>query len=337
MIIDHETKLVVAPEPFFRFLPGGQVEARTRSKVLLIPLAAYRVLLDFNEPRTFDEALARIGTLSRGELGNIVDEMRERGLLTRVVAETEGGGEADDGGFARLFRRGTFDDPAVVLHVTELLAGGRAVVIPNVFTEDIAEQLHEDLETRMRWRACEEHEQFGHFRFRNADLDRYFPTSITNLKQTLGSAAAKRFMARLSGKNCEGALEFGASWYMPGDHTHPHDDNWAHRSIVAIWNFSKAWDPTWGGSFFWAPTGTHVLPQFNCLTLFTVTRSSLHQVCVVSPFAQRKRLTVNAWWTNAGPPPDPVQRGARMGAVYPPAAYGSAHLVVPGGSGIVAI
>lgn len=334
--MSEPTKFVVAPEPFFRFLPNGQVEARTRTKVLLIGLPAYRVLLELNEPRTFDEVLARVETtLTRSELADIVLQLEERALLTRVVAEDVPTSEDEDQGFVKLFRPGTFDDPAVVGRVAEQLAAGRAVVIPDVFVEDVAEHVYEDLENNMRWRALEETEFFAHFRFRNADLDRYFPPSIAELKGLFGTHSAKRLMATLSGRNCNGALEFGASWYMPGDHTHPHDDNWSHRSIVGIWNFSKNWNPVWGGSLFWAPSATHITPQFNCLTLFNVTSESVHQVCIVSPFAQRKRLTVNAWWTNESTPPQiGRERKGPDDGIYPPA-YGSGHVSLT--AGIVAV
>jgi hypothetical protein len=206
------------------------------------------------------------------------------------------------------------------------LTRGRAVVIPNAIREDIAERAHAELDESRRWQPYEGASPFFHYRHHNIYADADLPPSAVDLKRALGGSEARAIMSELSERDCSGPIDFGASWYLPGDHSLPHQDAGLGRSVAFVWHLTKDWDPRWGGGFFWCPSGITMKPQFNCFTLFNVTRASAHFVTVVSPYARAKRLSLNGWWTQASPNaavsrvgPEPVaERHFDAGGYGPP-------------------
>jgi Rps23 Pro-64 3,4-dihydroxylase Tpa1-like proline 4-hydroxylase len=241
--------------------------------------------------------------------------------------------------FIGLFNRGLFDDEAVRERLRAQLARGRAIVIPNAIRADIAEQAHAELDASTRWKPYEGASPFFHYRHHNLYSDDELPPSAVALKRAFASPSAKQLMSALSERDCEGPLDFGASLYLPGDHSLPHQDLGLGRSVAFIWHMTKEWDPRWGGGLFWCPSGITLLPQFNCLMLFNVTPASTHFVTVVSPYARAKRLSLNGWWTRTsadeapiGKEPEPLaERAFDAGGYGPPLEY------VEGGAKIMAM
>lgn len=172
-------------------------------------------------------------------------------------------------------------------------------MIPDAIRADVAERAHADLSGSTRWRPFEGDSPFFHYRHHNLYADADLPPSATVLKASFASEAARTLMTSISGRDCSGPIDFGASWYLPGDHSLPHQDLGLGRSVAWVWHLTKDWDPRWGGGFFWCPSGITMSPRFNCFTLFNVTTASAHFVTAVSPYAQAKRLALNGWWTSA--------------------------------------
>ncbi len=239
--------------------------------------------------------------------------------------------------FIGLFNRGIFDDEALRGTIRAQLGRGRAVVIPNAIRAEIAEQAYAELDASNRWKPYEGASPFFHYRHHNMYADDELPPSAVALKQVFASPSAKELMTGLCERDCHGPIDFGASLYLPGDHSLPHQDLGLGRSMAFVWHLTKGWDPRWGGGLFWCPSGITMLPQFNCLTIFTVTHASAHFVTVVSQYARAKRLSLNGWWTRRsedgapiGKAPEPSAERAFDGAGYgPPLEY------VEGGAKII--
>ncbi len=327
-----DVRYVVASTPLFRFLGDGMVEVHTTKK-LLVPQEVFRALMTFEEPRTIAEAHARTSNLTPDELETIVEMLVDRELLARVLpahmAALPEDVEVEGTRFSDLFRPGVFDDPEAFAVMSGHLAAGRALVIPDALRPDLAERIHAELYSDdLKWQVIEEFDQISHFRFRSLDFERHLPPSALEVRSVARAPSTKEMIARLSGRDCSGHLEFGSSWYRGGDYTHPHDDAQPHRSVAAVLNLSKDFSPEWGGSLFWAPNGTYIEPRFNTLTLFNVSLAAVHQVIPVSPLAHRKRLTLNMWWCNRTPPPridKALKKKSRANhAGVTPHAYGTA-------------
>lgn len=89
-----------------------------------------------------------------------------------------------------------------------------------------------------------------------------------------------------------------ASRFVPGQVLTEHSDRGGGKRLFAhVFNFSRAWNPDWGGLLvFYDKTG-HVsrgfAPVFNSLNLFRTPQS--HAVTQIAPFAQRPRLAISGW------------------------------------------
>jgi hypothetical protein len=201
--------------------------------------------------------------------------------------------------FLALFNPGIFDDARAKAGMQSQLARGRALVIPNAFRSEVADAVHAELDASKRWRPYEGAYPHFHYRHHNLYSDDEIPERARDVRRIFDSEEAKEVIGALAARDCAGPLDFGASLYLPGDHSLPHQDFGLGRSVAFVWHLTKRWDASWGGGLFWCPSGTTLIPQFNCLTLFTVSSRSSHFVTVVSPHAREKRLSINGWWTAA--------------------------------------
>ena len=209
------------------------------------------------------------------------------------------------------------------------LKQGRLIVIPNAFQEDFAKEVHASLDQWPQWQVYESYGQgFFHFHHHNIYDTSQAPPEFLECAAIFSHDSTKGFIADLTARDCSGRLQFGASRYFPGDHSLPHTDVTSVREVAYIWHLTKDWDPGWGGSLFWCPTGTYVAPTFNCLMLFVVSTDSWHFVTTVSPYARGKRMAINGWWTRPVPKPEsrptspdepsgPVLHGARPKETIP--------------------
>ena len=197
---------------------------------------------------------------------------------------------------------------AGITRVSEALAHGRLVVVHRALHEPFAERMFRCLDGFTDW---ELHESYGaiaahdpddpfHYQKHNISDPRLFPRDLALCHSVFGSAATRRFVARLAGRSCDAGTSMSASWYKAGDHSLPHNDRVALRGAVRqvgfVWHLTRGWRPEWGGALYWCPANRYLSPAFNTLILFRVDRESYHLVTQVSPYAEAKRLAINGWW-----------------------------------------
>lgn len=89
-----------------------------------------------------------------------------------------------------------------------------------------------------------------------------------------------------------------ASRFLPGQVLTEHNDQGAGKRLYAhVFNFTRNWNPDWGGLLIFYDAAGHVsrgfTPGFNSLNLFRTPQS--HAVTQIAPFAQHPRLSVSGW------------------------------------------
>ena len=147
-----------------------------------------------------------------------------------------------------------FEDPEIFKEIGEKLRNGQLVVIRNAFREELAEAMHEDLDTTDNWShhvtASNDGFHYSHHNvYKYDDYSAFMNATVAMIE----NRASQEFMTNLSGRNCYGdskkSFSVGApSYYMPGDHSLPHTDFVDHRSVAFVWHLSKDWEPAWGGA-----------------------------------------------------------------------------------------
>ena len=183
------------------------------------------------------------------------------------------------------------------------LRSGRMVVVHDAFRASWAEQVWKALNESRAWQPYEGSQGPFHYRHHNLYDARTFPPVLTQCRIAFDGSEARQAVQAASGRDCSGPLQFGASWYMPGDYSLPHDDSLevpeteCRRQVSFVWHLTKQWQPEWGGHLYWAATQQYFPPSFNSLYLFTIGPGQHHFVAPVSQWAQGKRLTVNGWFT----------------------------------------
>ncbi len=209
---------------------------------------------------------------------------------------------------ARAMSIETYLRPAVraaLADVAPRLAAGQLVEVRDAFEPDFAERMFRSLDGCATWRLYENYDDEFHYHHHNLYDPAEFPPDLAACAQIFESAATKSWVSRLSGRACTGTPEFSASWYLPGDHSLPHNDSAGNdadsiRQVAYVWHLAKDWRSDWGGALYWCPKAAYLPPSFNTLYLFNVGPESNHFVTHVSPYAQAKRLAINGWWTGAG-------------------------------------
>jgi len=203
---------------------------------------------------------------------------------------------------------------AALKDVGPRLAAGGLVAIRDAFEADFAERMHRSLDSCATWGLYEGYDEHFHYHHHNLYEVAEFPADLAWCGKIFDSSETKALLTRLSGRGCPGPTEFSASWYLPGDHSLPHNDVGANdansnRQVAFVWHLAKDWRSEWGGALFWCSKGCYLPPVFNTLWLFNVGPESSHFVTHVSPYAQGKRLAINGWWTGQSSTRDPVWRG----------------------------
>ena len=194
------------------------------------------------------------------------------------------------------------------------LAAGGLFVIRNAFEPDFAERMHHSLDRCTTWRVFEGYEEDFAYHHHNLYHPEEYPPDLAWCSKVFGSSRTKEWVTRLSGRSCAGPAQFSASWYVPGDHSLPHNDiaesgDNFHRQVAFIWHLAKDWRSEWGGALYWCARAYYLPPVFNTLLLFNVGPGSNHFVTHVSPYAQGKRLAINGWWTGPTATEGPVWKG----------------------------
>ncbi|WP_176069692.1 2OG-Fe(II) oxygenase family protein [Piscinibacter koreensis] len=194
---------------------------------------------------------------------------------------------------------------ALLPELAARLSAGGLVAIRDAFEPEFAERMFRSLDECTAWRVHDGGEGDFHYHHHNLYDNAAFPQDLAWCSRIFDSAATKDWVTRMSGRPCPGPTEFSASWYLPGDHSLPHNDV-AHsegafsRQVAYVWHLAKNWRPEWGGALYWCSKGCYLPPTFNTLWLFNVGPESNHFVTHVSPYARGKRLAINGWWTGAG-------------------------------------
>ena len=260
---------------------------------LELPLDLFRVLMVFANKTTTRQAFQALDVdTDIDDFSKIIDTFFEQGLLEREQPNDE------ERGLPQLLNPRILSAPTLIASIGSWIRQGRAVVIPDALPEDLAEQVHNDLDRSTSWTPREG--GYGFASYRNCvieALEGRTPT-LTACSRLFKSSATRRFVGELSGEDCAGDAGVAAAWYRPGEYALPHDDSVAEapRSVSYVWYLTKEWRRQWGGTLFWCPSGQYVNPSFNTLIIFRATPSNIHFVCPVAPSATAKRLTIHGFW-----------------------------------------
>ena len=271
-----------------------------------------------------DQVLGAARALDMEEVRRKVVSVDEVALGTSSAPSTNGGSQA--AADTSLLSIETYLRPSLrgpgsaLMDAVPRLAAGGLVAIRNAFEPEFAERMYRSLDTCTAWRVYEGYEGDFHYHHHNLYDAPDFPADLAWCSKIFDSPSTKAWATRLSGRSCPGPAEVSAAWYLPGDHSLPHNDiapsgpNLS-RQFAFVWHLAKDWRPEWGGALFWCSKGCYLPPEFNTLWLFNVGPESTHFVTHVSPYAQGKRLAINGWWT--GPPrPEPPSGKDRTGSPW---------------------
>jgi Rps23 Pro-64 3,4-dihydroxylase Tpa1-like proline 4-hydroxylase len=282
-----------------------------------LSLDLLRVLMTFAEKTTTRQAFHALDVdIDIDEFAKVVLHFVECGLLRHDQPVD------DEHGLSHVLNPRVVSNPALVDKLGSWMRQGRVVIIPDALPADFAEQVYRDLDQSTSWRLLEGGHDFFHYRNCYIDgLDGRSP-ALAECSRLFKSTATRRFIGELSGQDCSGEARTAAAWYRPGEYALPHDDSLAgaSRCVAYIWYLTKDWRQEWGGALFWCPTGQYIRPRFNTLAIFNALPSNVHFVCPVAPTATTKRLTINGFWHQAGPPP--ALKAISPDDVVSPRAYG---------------
>jgi Rps23 Pro-64 3,4-dihydroxylase Tpa1-like proline 4-hydroxylase len=189
--------------------------------------------------------------------------------------------------------------------IGRLVADGRAVVIPDAFRKEVAEEVFDSLSAASAWTV---HTYFRaerpYFYYRQDAIDganEPLPPAVRRYKETMGAARSLRMMTQFTDVDVGGGFGAVAAVHRPGDYSAPHNDDGGVRSMSAVWYLSRDWRPDWGGHFVWCPTGASVSPGYNTLVVFKITKASMHFVSPVAPHAAGYRFSLAGFFRRARP------------------------------------
>jgi len=220
-----------------------------------------------------------------------------------TTTKVDGPPAADASPSIETYLRASLRGPASALAgAIPRMAAGNLIVIRDAFEQDFAERMYRSLDGCTTWHPYEGYEEDFAYHHHNLYHPEEYPADLTWCSKVFGSSKTKEWVTRLSGRSCSGPAQFSASWYLPGDHSLPHNDIAAsgdsfNRQVAFVWHLAKDWRSEWGGALYWCARAYYVSPVFNTLLLFNVGPGSNHFVTHVSPYAQGKRLAINGWWT----------------------------------------
>lgn len=126
-----------------------------------------------------------------------------------------------------------FEDPATMADVSKRLKAGEVVVLKDAFRPEFAEMVHAELSSKdVAWELNEAYFPDGyHHRHHNVYDQASWSARLNASLAMLSSAASQRFMQELTGRDCSGETQGAPSWYKTGDHSLPHTDWVALRTV----------------------------------------------------------------------------------------------------------
>jgi len=205
--------------------------------------------------------------------------------------------------------------------ISDHLKDGGLVVIRDALQEAVAMRMFACLDQFSGWKVYENYNDFFHYHHHNIYETNLFPPDLEWCRGIFASEGTKSLIQELSQRDCTGETAFSASWYLPGDHSLPHNDFLGKqgevRQVAFIWHLTRDWQTQWGGDLFWCAKNRYVVPSFNSLILFNVGPDSFHHVTQVSPYATSKRLAISGWWTGVSKDGDDLAEEQDSGTFEP--------------------
>jgi thioredoxin 1 len=270
------------------------------------------------ESRTLDEVLGAVRALDMEQVRRKVAKVDAVTLGAPIAptpdVDTQAAADASLLSIETYLRPSLRGPGSALVGVAPRLAAGGLVEIRDAFEPDFAERMYRSLDRCTSWRLYENYDEDFHYHHHNLFNPGQYPADLTWCSKIFDSSSTKTWLTRLSGRSCLGPAEVYASWYLPDDHSLPHNDasdsgaNF-NRQVAYVWHLAKDWRSEWGGALYWCPKAAYLPPTFNTLWLFNVGPESAHFVTHVSPYAQGKRLAINGWWTGPAATGNPVWKG----------------------------
>ena len=126
-----------------------------------------------------------------------------------------------------------FEDPATMADVSKRLKAGEVVVLQDAFRPEFAEMVHAELSSKnVPWELNEAYFPDGyHHRHHNVYDQGSWSARLNATLAMIAAPASQRFMQELTGRDCSGETQGAPSWYKEGDHSLPHTDWVAQRTI----------------------------------------------------------------------------------------------------------
>jgi Rps23 Pro-64 3,4-dihydroxylase Tpa1-like proline 4-hydroxylase len=274
-------------------LRDGQVTLELPSGPQTLPMDRFQFLLQFATASSLADVADLVEGAQAERLGPIVDDLERRRLLRRI----DGAGIDGDGASIATRLAPRYRTPEALQAIGHHLQAGRCVVLEDAFEADFAEHVYGALRSYDAWRVDQDYATSSFSYHHHKLLDSaVLPEALQTCAKLFGSAATKSLVSNLSNRDCSGDLAFGASLYLPGDYALPHTDAIDVRNVTLNWYLTRDWSPLWGGHLHWCPSWERLVPGYNTLALFVVSRESRHFVSNVLPTAQGRRYTVNTWW-----------------------------------------
>ncbi len=192
------------------------------------------------------------------------------------------------------------------------LKANKPVIIRNVFREDYAEKLYEELDNSPHFRPYEGYEEWYQFTLNAIYMNEENSSPsihpvLNDVYSFVDSPAVKSWVKDVTGSDASSKVAAGAAHYKAGDYTMPHTDfsddgtKTMTRRVAFVVHMTKDWDDSLGGDLIFMDPTYHIHPTFNTMTLFSVTVDSWH---FVSPVAKHcpedmKRLSFSGWWMSS--------------------------------------
>jgi len=123
---------------------------------------------------------------------------------------------------------------------------------------------------------------------------------LDHLLDFINSPEVLNFARKLTGRDDIIKGDAQATRYGPNQFLKLHDDDVANEYRVAafVFNFTRDWDPDWGGYLQFFDENRDItdafLPRFNALNVFTVPQD--HAVSCVAHYANAQRYAVTGWF-----------------------------------------
>jgi Rps23 Pro-64 3,4-dihydroxylase Tpa1-like proline 4-hydroxylase len=288
-------RYVLARDLRYRMITRTDVELRVPGgESITLPLTWYLIVSKLTHPTTIERACEAFGVEVSEQplLARAFERMQQLGILRREASARDGDGASILDVLEPSVLRGSNKR-----QISRALRAGRMVVIPNAVRPKLADAVHRALKQTSAWKPHQG--LYGNFFFSHHNIyDEWaFPKALRAMQAVFTSTATCDLMGELSGEDCSSVQPaFSASLYLPGDYSLPHTDSDHSRTVAFVWHLTKHWDRTWGGALYWCPSGVSLMPSFNTLVLFVVSKASKHIVTTVAPHARGHRLGVNGWW-----------------------------------------